>query len=72
MNQIQKTLTKEIFLETCRYMWYFMDRLFKRLSHIPHASGLLAGCSGGIKESVGGMIGAAVQPKGGTLCPQSR
>jgi len=60
---------KEIFLETSDSMWYFIDRLFKRLSHIPHASGLLAGCPE-TERVCGGMIDAAVKPKGGTSCPR--
>ena len=62
---------KEIFLEISYILWYFMDRLFKRQSHIPHASGLLAGCPDN-ERVCGGMIDAAVKPKGGTSCPRLR
>jgi len=43
----------------------FYGSPFRRLSHIPHASGLLAGCP--VQSGPGrGMIGAEVKPKGGT------
>jgi len=51
----QKSHKVEIYLERSMEMWYFMGRLLIRLSYIPHASGLLAGCPKSDSEGLRGI-----------------